>query len=174
HGGMSFHGGVLGVVAVLFLFTKRHKINVLSLADIVCATVPIGLFFGRIANFINAELYGRVTHLPWGVVFPGAGEYPRHPTQLYEALLEGALLFTILYLVSKKEKRKPGVISALFFILYGVMRSLIEFVRVPDAQIGLIGGEITMGQILCIPMILIGIVLLFIVHRGQAQQKQEL
>ncbi|MCK5384058.1 MAG: prolipoprotein diacylglyceryl transferase [Alphaproteobacteria bacterium] len=167
HGGMSFHGGVLGLVAALFLFSKRNKINVFTLSDIICAAAPIGLFFGRIANFINAELYGRVTSLPWGVVFPDAGDLPRHPSQLYEAAAEGILLFIILYFVSKRKNVRIGMISALFLILYGLIRGIIEFVREPDAQIGLIGDIITMGQVLCIPMILAGIVLFFLAKKDK-------
>lgn len=162
HGGMSFHGGVLGIIIALVLFSKRHKINMLRLSDIVCAVAPIGLFFGRIANFINAELYGRTTTLPWGVVFPGGGALPRHPSQLYEAALEGALLFLIMHTLSRNKERSPGVLTAFFLILYGIMRAGIEFVRAPDLQIGLIGGVITMGQFLCIPMIAVGLILLWI------------
>jgi phosphatidylglycerol:prolipoprotein diacylglycerol transferase len=171
HGGMSFHGGVLGIVVILFLFAKRHKINVFILSDIVCAAAPIGLFFGRIANFINAELYGRVTSLPWGVVFPGAGDLPRHPSQLYEAMTEGLLLFIVLYLVSRRKEYQSGTITALFLILYGFIRALIEFVRTPDVQIGLIGDVITMGQILSIPMVLAGMVLLFVAHKYELVKK---
>jgi len=173
HGGMSFHGGVLGVIAIIFLFAKRHKINVFILSDIVCAAAPIGLFFGRIANFINAELYGRVTSQPWGVVFPGAGELPRHPSQLYEALAEGILLFVVLYFVSKRKEYRTGAISALFLILYGLIRGLIEFVRAPDVQIGLIGDVMTMGQVLCIPMILAGATLLYLAQKGKLAEKGE-
>ena len=171
HGGMSFHGGVIGIVAILFLFARRHKINVLNLSDVVCAAAPIGLFFGRIANFINAELYGRVTDQSWGVVFPGAGELPRHPSQIYEAIAEGFLLFVILYLVSRRKNYRTGTISALFLIIYGLVRGLIEFVRVPDTQIGLIGDVITMGQVLCIPMVLAGMALLFVAHKGKRVKK---
>ncbi len=165
HGGMSFHGGVVGVISVLLLFAKRRKINAIVLSDIVCAVAPIGLFFGRIANFINAELYGRITTLPWGVVFPDAGNLPRHPSQIYEALSEGLLLFVILFFVVKNKKHKAGTTSALFLILYGIIRGLIEFVRAPDAQIGLIDNVITMGQILCIPMVIVGAVLLFVAQK---------
>ena len=171
HGGMSFHGGVLGVIATILLFAKRHKINILTLSDIVCAAAPIGLFFGRIANFINAELYGRVTTLPWGVVFPRAGEIPRHPSQLYEAFTEGLLLFIILYFISRVKTFKPGTISAVFLILYGVFRGLIEFVREPDVQIGLIGDIVTMGQILCIPMVLAGLALFYLSSKGDLTKK---
>ncbi len=171
HGGMSFHGGVLGIIVAMFFFSRRHKINVFSLSDVVCVAAPIGLFFGRIANFINAELYGRVTDLPWGVIFPEAGELPRHPSQLYEALAEGVFLFVVLYFVSKIKKLPEGTLSALFLILYGITRGLIEFVRAPDMQIGLIGNTITLGQVLSIPMILIGVILLHLACKGVLSKK---
>lgn len=166
-GGMSFHGGLLGVAVSMVLFSKRYKINIVSLSDIVCAAAPIGLFFGRIANFINAELYGRVTSHSWGVIFPGAGELPRHPSQLYEAALEGAVLFAVLYLVIKFAKPKAGVISAVFLMGYGIFRASIELVREPDMQIGLIGSAITMGQVLCVPMIIAGAILLYLALTGK-------
>lgn len=161
HGGMSFHGGMLGVLVAMFLFSKRREISIFRLSDVVCAAAPIGLFFGRIANFINAELYGRATDAPWGIIFPGGGDIPRHPSQLYEAFLEGLVLFIILYLLSKSSKVKPGMISGVFLMLYGLFRALVEFVREPDAHIGLIGDFISMGQILCLPMIVGGLVLIY-------------
>tara|TARA_R110001592_G_scaffold79054_3_gene236765 strand:- start:17645 stop:18463 length:819 start_codon:yes stop_codon:yes gene_type:complete len=169
HGGMSFHGGMMGVLVAMFLFSKKNKINVFSLADIVSAAAPIGLFFGRIANFINAELYGRQTDLPWGVVFPGGGDAPRHPSQLYEALLEGAVLFLILYGMSKcsKVQARLGMVAGAFLLGYGVFRAIVEFVREPDAQIGLIGDAISMGQILCLPMIIGGAILIYCAWKGK-------
>ncbi|MFP4097920.1 MAG: prolipoprotein diacylglyceryl transferase [Alphaproteobacteria bacterium] len=161
HGGMSFHGGIIGVITALYIYTRKHELNLLSMADVLSVSAPIGLFFGRLANFINAELYGRVTTLPWGIVFPGAGDAPRHPSQLYQAFLEGIILFLVLHFVSRSASYRPGVLSALFLILYGLMRGLIEFVRAPDPQIGLIGGLFTMGQILCIPMVIIGCALIY-------------
>ncbi len=155
-GGMSFHGGTLGVMVAIIAYSAFKKINLFKLSDLVCAAAPIGLFFGRIANFINAELYGRPTDLPWGVLFPNTNE-PRHPSQLYEAGLEGVCLFIILYLIIRSPKRITGMTTAVFLIGYGVFRALIEFVREPDLQIGLIGGFISMGQILCLPMIVGGL-----------------
>lgn len=158
-GGMSFHGGALGVIAALILFSWRKKIYVLRLSDIVCACVPIGLFFGRIANFINGELFGRVTDGPWGVVFPRGGDLPRHPSQLYEAALEGALLFIVLFVLmrSKSVREIPGIVSGLFLCGYGLSRFMVEYVREPDAHIGLLGGFISMGQILSLPMVVFGL-----------------
>lgn len=157
HGGMSFHGGALGVMAAMILFARKRKINLLRLSDLIAAAAPIGLFFGRIANFINAELYGRITDVPWGVIFPGQSQ-PRHPSQIYEALLEGALLFVILAVLIRKPKlrERPGTITGIFLIGYGIARASIEFVREPDAYLGLFAGWISMGQILCTPMIILG------------------
>ena len=158
HGGMSFHGGLLGVVLAIVLFARRHTLPPLSLADVVTAAAPIGLFFGRIANFINAELWGRMTDVPWGVVFPGAGPDPRHPSQLYEAALEGLVLFLVLRLATHRfgALKKPGIVTGLFVGGYGLFRFLIEFVREPDVQIGFLAGGLTMGMLLSLPMVLIG------------------
>jgi phosphatidylglycerol:prolipoprotein diacylglycerol transferase len=166
-GGMSFHGGALGVIAAMIAYAKFKKKNLLMLADIVCCCVPIGLFFGRVANFVNGELYGRVTAAPWGVVFPNAGGLPRHPSQLYEALLEGLVLFIILAVLYHKEavRKTYGLSAALFLFFYGSFRFIIEFFRQPDGFIGYIGGILTMGQILCFPMILGGLVLFFIARK---------
>jgi phosphatidylglycerol:prolipoprotein diacylglycerol transferase len=169
NGGMSFHGGALGVIIALFVFSAMRRIHTFRLADFVCAAVPIGLFFGRIANFINGELFGRVTDSKWGMVFPRGGEFPRHPSQLYEAALEGALLFLILFafVISKYVRVRPGIVSGLFLAGYGVFRASLEFVREPDAQIGLMGGVITMGQVLSIPMIVAGLcMILYALSRG--------
>jgi phosphatidylglycerol:prolipoprotein diacylglycerol transferase len=154
-GGMSFHGGLIGVTAAMVYFARRRGISLLVLADIGALSAPVGLGLGRIGNFINGELYGRVTDLPWGVVFPGAGELPRHPSQLYEALLEGVFIFMLLRLLSWR--RPPaGVLSGCFLILYGCCRIAVEFVREPDAQLGLLGGLVSMGQLLSLPMVLAG------------------
>lgn len=166
-GGMSFHGGMLGVLVAMFLYAKKHGINVFRLADIISAAAPIGLFFGRIANFINAELYGRQTDVPWGIIFPGGGDIPRHPSQLYESLLEGAVLFVILYMMTKSSKMRDGMISGAFLMGYGFFRAIVEFVREPDVQIGLIGGFISMGQILCLPMIIGGAFLMYFASKGR-------
>lgn len=154
-GGMSFHGGLLGVATVLLVYSYRRKFSLLMIGDLVVVAVPIGLGFGRIGNFINAELWGRVTELPWGVVFPGAGWLPRHPSQLYEAALEGVLLFIIIYCLHRWQARL-GVPTFTFLFCYGLFRFLVEFVRQPDEQLGFLWGGATMGQLLSLPMLLIG------------------
>jgi phosphatidylglycerol---prolipoprotein diacylglyceryl transferase len=162
-GGMSFHGGFLGVVVAGILFCRKHKISYLTCGDLFAASTGIGLFFGRIANFINAELYGRITDVPWGVVFPNAGNLPRHPSQLYEAFFEGLLPFIILNILAIKYNylARAGKITGMFLILYSLMRSVIELFRQPDANIGFIFNYLTMGQILSLPMFLAGVVLLW-------------
>ncbi|MFK7839079.1 MAG: prolipoprotein diacylglyceryl transferase [Bdellovibrionales bacterium] len=157
-GGMSFHGGALGVIAALFIYPRLKKFPPLPLCDIVCAAVPIGLFFGRIANFINAELYGRVTDAPWGIVFPNGGEQPRHPSQLYEAFFEGAVLFIILFFLIRNEhvRKRPGIVAGAFLAGYGLFRGCIEFYREPDAHIGLYFDLFSQGQLLSFPMVLVG------------------
>jgi phosphatidylglycerol:prolipoprotein diacylglycerol transferase len=158
-GGMAFHGGILGVITSLILFSWLNKIQLLRLSDIICAVAPIGLFFGRIANFINGELFGRPTDAPWGVVFPWGGEMPRHPSQLYEAFLEGAVLFIILLILYKKTNARnhPGVVSGAFLIGYAAFRMIVEQFRQPDAHLGFIVGDISMGQLLSLPMLLLGL-----------------
>lgn len=156
NGGMSFHGGLLGVLFAVWLFARRHGMHYMSVVDFVAPLIPPGLFFGRIGNFINAELWGGVTTLPWGMVFPGAGSWPRHPSQLYEALLEGVLLFAVLWIYSSKP-RQVGRVSGLFAVFYGLSRFAVEFVREPDAHIGYLAfGWLTMGQILCLPLLIVG------------------
>lgn len=164
HGGMSFHGGVIGVAFAMLIFAKSRGFHVLNLSDVVSAAAPLGIFFGRIANFINAELYGKVTDVPWAFIFPRSDGLARHPSQLYEAFSEGLILFLILYILIYKFDfiRKRGFITGAFLCLYGSFRALIEFVREPDDYLGLIVGFISMGQILCIPMILIGGLLIFL------------
>jgi len=158
-GGMSFHGGLLGVSVAILIFCKLKKISTLSVFDLVTAAAPIGLFFGRIANFINGELYGRVSDVPWAIIFPTGGPEPRHPSQLYEAALEGVLIFLVLnFLIKHKDAFKtPGLVSGAFLILYGLSRICVEFFRMPDAHIGFLTGGLTMGMILSIPMILLGL-----------------
>ena len=158
-GGMAFHGGALGVIIALLIFSWVNKIQLLRLSDIVCACVPIGVFFGRLANFVNGELFGRPTGQPWGVIFPFGGPEPRHPSQLYEALLEGALLFAILLLLYKNSKvrQHPGVVTGAFLVGYASFRMGVEQFREPDAHLGFIIGEISMGQILSTPMLLLGL-----------------
>lgn len=170
HGGMSFHGGALGVIAALFLYSFVHKFSMLRLSDAVCAGVPIGLFFGRIANFINGELFGRVTDVPWAFIFPRGGELPRHPSQLYEAALEGAVLFGILFILirSSSLRNRPGIVTGVFLGGYGIMRFIVEFFREPDRQIGLYWELFSMGQLLCLPMILFGAYAAYEAARGRA------
>lgn len=159
-GGMSFHGGVIGVILAFWLFARRHKKTFLRMGDFVAPLIPPGLFFGRMGNFINGELWGNVTDVPWAFVFPMGGFVPRHPSQLYEAFLEGIVLFLILWIFSEKH-RPTGAVSGLFLLCYGVFRSFVEFFREP-ADLGYLAfGWITMGQILCTPMIIAGIWLLY-------------
>ena len=158
-GGMSLHGGTLGVVLAIWWISRKEKLSFLRICDYVACVIPFGLFFGRLANFVNGELWGRQTDVAWAIIFPMGGEIARHPSQLYEATLEGLVLFCILWWFSSKP-RPRGSISGLFLLLYGVFRSLVEFVREPDPQLGELGGFITMGQVLSLPMIIFGIVLL--------------
>lgn len=157
NGGMSFHGGLLGVVIASWLWGRRHGRSLVDILDFVAPLVPTGLFFGRMGNFINAELWGKVTDSWLGMVFPGAGAMPRHPSQLYEAGLEGVLTFIILWCYSSRP-RPHGSVAGLFAILYSLSRMTVEFFRVPDAQIGyLFAGWVTMGQILCLPLLFAGL-----------------
>jgi phosphatidylglycerol:prolipoprotein diacylglycerol transferase len=156
-GGMSFHGGLLGVVIAFGFFARATGKSYFSISDFIVPMVPVGLFFGRIGNFINGELWGKVSDVPWAMIFPNAGPLARHPSQLYEAMLEGVLLFLILWIYSAKPK-PPGAVSGLFLLGYGFFRFVVEFVRVPDQQYGyLLLDLITMGQILSLPMIVIGL-----------------
>ena len=164
HGGMSFHGGFVGALIAGIVAAKLIKIPYLTLVDLAVIGVPLGLMFGRVANFINGELWGAPTDLPWGVVFGGsAGFEPRHPSQLYEALLEGVLLFVVLFALARKRPPRPqGTFSGVFMLGYGICRFLIEFVRQPDAQLGYLwGGWLTMGQVLSFPLIVAGVILLW-------------
>ena len=165
-GGMSFHGAVLGIVLCVYIYCRRHKTSMLAFADLWVPAAPIGLLFGRLANFINGELYGRATDVPWAIVFINGGAVPRHPSQLYEALLEGVVLFIILNIAfwGYKAWRYRGVLSGLFLVLYGVMRTFVEQYREPDEQLGFVldisGLGITMGQVLSSAMIIAGVALL--------------
>lgn len=170
-GGMSFHGGFAGCVIAVLLFGWRNNISVLSLGDITCAAGPIGLFLGRIANFINGELWGRTADVPWAMIFPTGGPLPRHPSQLYEAALEGLLLFAILaMLVRGGALRRPGTIIGAFALVYGLARIAGEFFREPDPQLGFLWGGLTMGMLLSIPMIIAGIA--FILYARARQPRQ--
>jgi len=158
HGGMSFHGGFLGSILAMALFCWRRKLPLLSMFDIAAAVVPIGLFFGRLANFINSELWGRVTDVPWAFVFPNGGPEPRHPSQLYEAGLEGLLIFVVLLLAIRAGAlARPGLVAGIFVLLYGCARIFVEMFREPDAQVGYLFGGITMGMLLSVPMLLVGL-----------------
>lgn len=163
-GGMSFHGGLLGALAAIWLFGKKHGFGFFALTDFVAPFIPIGLFTGRLGNFINAELWGKVSDVPWAMVFPGAGPFPRHPSQLYEAFLEGIVLFAVLWLYTRKARPKMAP-SGLFLLLYGLFRFAVEFVRLPDAHIGYLAFNwLTMGQVLTLPMIIGGLILLWLAY----------
>ena len=167
HGGMSFHGGLIGSTLAMVLFARRRGLAFLPVFDLVAAVVPIGLFFGRIANFINGELWGRVTDVPWAMVFPAAGPEPRHPSQLYQAGLEGIILFVIMMLLVRAGGlKKPGLVSGTFLACYGVARIIGEFFRQPDVQIGFLAGGLTMGMLLSLPMIAIGLWLIVAARRA--------
>ena len=163
NGGMSFHGGVIGCAVAIVLFALRRRISMLSLADVTCGVAPIGLFLGRIANFINGELWGRPTDVPWAMVFPNGGPIARHPSQLYEAALEGVVLFAVLALLMRAGAlKRPGLVTGAFALGYGAARITCEFFREPDAQLGFLWGGLTMGMLLCIPLMLAGIAVLVV------------
>jgi phosphatidylglycerol:prolipoprotein diacylglycerol transferase len=172
HGGMAFHGGFLGCVIAVILFARYRRIPILSLGDLTCAVGPIGLFLGRIANFINDELWGRPSDVPWAMVFPRAGDgVPRHPSQLYEAGLEGLVLFIVLaLLVRAGALRRPGLITGAFMAGYGIARTAGEFFREPDPQLEQLAHGLTMGMVLSWPMIAIGVALIAYALRRQPQQ----
>ncbi len=167
-GGMSFHGGLVGVLVAALYFARRTGANPLEVADLLAAVAPLGLFFGRIANFINGELWGRPTDVPWAVIFPMAGPEPRHPSQIYEALLEGLLLFVLLQFLARRPRRpeQQGVLTGVFLLGYGLARSFVELYREPDPQLGYLWGGLTMGQILSIPLVLAGLYLLVRARRS--------
>lgn len=174
-GGMSFHGGMLGVVCAVALYARRLRRPFLAVADFLLPAVPIGLLLGRIANFVNQELWGAPSNLPWAVLFthPAAGGVPRHPSQLYEALLEGLLLFAVLNWLQAREPRR-GVVAASFLIGYGLCRFAVEFVREPDAHLGYLWqGWLTMGQVLSTPMVIAGLAILLFGARGTRTMRHE-
>ncbi len=161
NGGMSFHGGLLGVLVAIWIYAKRNQRQFFEVTDFVAPLVAPGIFFGRMGNFINGELWGNVTNVPWGMIFPHAGPLPRHPSQLYEAALEGIVLFTLVWIYSLNP-RYVGRVSGFFALGYGVARFLVEFVRTPDAHLGYLAFEwLTMGQILSLPLMAIGLWLIF-------------
>ena len=167
-GGMSFHGGLLGVIASSYLFAKKNNQNMFSYLDQVSLVAPIGIFFGRLANFINSELYGTTTDVPWSVIFIKVDNLSRHPSQLYEAILEGIILFLILiYFINKNYLKKPGLISGLFLIFYSLFRFFVEFFRVPDEQIGYLILNLTMGQIISLVFAATGIILFYLKNENK-------
>lgn len=164
-GGMSFHGGLLGVAVAMALFNRKYNKGFFNITDFVVPLIPLGLGFGRIGNFINGELWGKTTDLPWGMIFPSADHLPRHPNPLYEAILEGLVLFIILWWFSAKPRARMAT-TALFCIGYGSFRFMVEFVRVPDAHLGYIAWDwLTMGQILTLPLIITGLVLIWLIRK---------
>ena len=165
-GGMSFHGGAIGVTLAIFLFTRARRIRIFAFSDIITQAIPIGLFFGRIANFINGELYGRPTDVPWAMIFPNGGPVPRHPSQLYEAFCEGILLFLLLFVAERRgARRSPGIETGLFLAGYAVARMSGELFRQPDPQLGYLIFGTTMGQLLSMPVLIAGIAIIIWARR---------
>ncbi|GBD43913.1 Prolipoprotein diacylglyceryl transferase [bacterium HR40] len=166
-GGMSFHGGLSGVAIACWLFARQRGIALLEVTDLIAAIAPLGIFFGRLANFINGELWGRPTDVPWAVIFPAAGPEPRHPSQLYEATLEGLVLFAILQLWAWRPRAAAdaGLLTGLFLSGYGLARGFLELYREPDPQLGFLWGGLTMGQLLSLPLVGLGLLLLLGVYR---------
>lgn len=169
-GGMSFHGGVLGVIVAAWYFASKVNYKFLALTDLIVLYAPIGIFFGRLANFVNDELWGRITDVPWAVKFPNGGYWPRHPSQLYEAFLEGVVMFAVLNLLWRHKAvcERHGLVSCLFVILYGIFRIVLEQFREPDVQMGYFWGGFTMGQILSLPLIALGAVVMYFLFRKKA------
>lgn len=170
-GGMSFHGGLIGVLLAMALYARKLHMHFFEMTDFLAPLVPIGLGAGRIGNFINGELWGKVSDVPWAMIFPGGGPVARHPSQLYQAALEGALLFIILWMYSAKPRPRMAV-SGMFLLFYGLFRFMVEFARVPDAQLGYLAlGWVTMGQVLSLPMFLAGAGLLLLAYRKTSSRK---
>jgi len=166
-GGMSFHGGLIGILIGLVLLSRKENLSFLKIADYIVIFIPIGLFLGRIGNFINSELYGSPTNSDWGIIFPLVDNIPRHPSMLYEAFLEGIIIFYVLKILSNLNLNN-GILSSIFLVLYAIFRFIVEFVRVPDSHIGYIWSNwFTMGQLLSIPMLLIGTILFYFSYRGK-------
>ena len=168
-GGMSFHGGLLGVAISIIIFSKKTHMSFFKFSDIICCVAPIGIFLGRIANFINAELYGKITTLPWGVIFPNGGNLPRHPSQIYEAGLEGIFLFLIINYLALKKKflYRTGYISAIFLILYSILRIISEIFRAPDIHLGLVLNYFSMGTLLSLITIIFGILIILFLKKNE-------
>ncbi len=169
-GGLSFHGGLAGIITAIFYIQQKYKIKFYIISDLICSSAPVGIFFGRIANFINGELYGRPASSLFGMIFPNTDGQVRHPSQLYEAFFEGIIIFLILnfLIFGFRKLSNPGFISSVFLILYGSFRFLIEFTREPDAQLGFIFSFFTMGMLLSIPMIIAGFIMLFFIKKSNA------
>lgn len=168
-GGMSFHGGVIGVLVAIIYYAKKNQRSILAVGDFIVPLLPVGLGAGRIGNFINSELWGRVTDFPLAIVFPNAGPLPRHPSQLYEFALEGIVLFIILFLFIRKP-RPSGSVAGLFLLCYGLFRIIVEFAREPDAHLGLLSFGMSMGQILSLPMVVAGIGLIVFASRNNTKK----
>ena len=168
-GGMSFHGGLIGVIIATLIFSKKTESNFFKFADIISCAAPIGIFLGRIANFINGELYGKITTLPWGIIFPNGGNLPRHPSQIYEAMLEGVVLFLIInYLALKKELLyRTGYISSIFLILYSILRIFSEIYREPDVHLGLLLNYFSMGTLLSLLTFIIGLFIILLIKKNE-------
>ena len=168
-GGMSFHGGLLGVVISIFIFSKKTQINFFKFSDIISCAAPIGILLGRIANFINGELYGKITTFSWGVIFPNGGNMPRHPSQLYEAVLEGVFLFLIINYLALKKKflYRTGYISGIFLILYSILRILSEIFREPDIHIGLLFNYFSTGTLLSLTTIIFGLFIILFIKKNE-------
>ena len=168
-GGMSFHGGLLGTIISIIIFSKKKQVNFFKFSDIISCVAPVGILLGRIANFINGELYGKITTLSWGVIFPNAGSLPRHPSQIYEATLEGVLLFLIINYLALKKKflYRPGYISAIFLILYSILRIFSEIFREPDIHLGLLFNYFSMGTLLSFITIIFGILIILFVKKNE-------
>ena len=168
HGGMSFHGGLLGIIIASILFTKKNNQNPFIYMDLVSLVAPIGIFFGRLANFINSELYGTVSNVPWSVIFVKVDNLTRHPSQLYEAFLEGIILFLLLiYFRKKNYLLKPGTISGLFLIFYSIFRFFVEFYRVPDEHIGYLVFNLSTGQIVSVVFLIIGTIVFYLKNENK-------
>ena len=168
-GGMSFHGGLLGVVISAFIFAKKRNTIFYKYTDIICCVAPIGIFLGRIANFINGELFGKVSTLPWAVIFPNGGNVPRHPSQIYEAILEGIVLFVLInyFALNKKKLYKPGFISGIFLILYSVLRIISENFREPDVQLGYLLNYFSLGILLSLITLIAGIIIILSIKKNE-------
>ena len=169
HGGMSFHGGLLGVIISIFFYSKKTNTNFFKYSDIISCVAPIGIFLGRMSNFINGELYGKISTLPWAVIFPNDGPTPRHPSQIYEAILEGLILFIIInyFALKKKLLLKPGYVSGLFLIFYSILRIFVEIFREPDAHLGLLFNYFSLGVLLSIVSLIVGLLVILSINKNE-------